>query len=108
MYFYKLDEREQRELVPGIRAKTFWADKMLTSVVDLDPGAILPEHSHSHEQHGLVITGEFTLTIDGETRTLLPGDVYIIPGDIVHSGVNGPVLTRVIDVFAPVREGYKY
>lgn len=108
MYFYKLNERTSKELVPGIVARTFWGEKMLTSIVDLEPNAELPDHSHPHEQHGTVLEGEITMTIDGEARTLTVGDVYVIPGGVVHKGVAGPDGCKVIDIFAPVREEYKY
>lgn len=108
MYFYKLSERETKELVPGIVARTFWGEKMLTSIVDLEPNADLPAHSHPHEQHGTVLEGKITMTIDGDARTLTAGDVYVIPGGIVHSAIAGPDGCTVIDIFAPVREEYKY
>ena len=36
MYYHNPAEREAKELVPGINAKTFWAEKMLAAVVDLN------------------------------------------------------------------------
>lgn len=108
MYFCDIENREAREVVPGIHIRTFWGEKMLLSVVDLDPGAELPLHSHPHEQSGTVISGSMTLTIAGETRQLQPGDAYIIPGGVEHSAIAGPLPTRVIDIFSPVREEYQY
>ena len=35
MYFHNPKDREAKELVPGINAKTFWGEKMLAAVVDL-------------------------------------------------------------------------
>ncbi|MCP4424343.1 MAG: cupin domain-containing protein [Chloroflexi bacterium] len=108
MYFCDVKNREAKEIVPGIRIRTFWGEKMLLSDVELDAGAALPAHSHPHEQSGTVISGVLTLTIDGDTRDLGPGDAYIIPGGVEHSAVAGPALTRVIDIFSPVREEYQY
>lgn len=108
MYFCDIEERETKEVVPGIRIRTFWGENMLLSVVDLDPDAVLLTHSHPHEQSGAVISGAMALTIAGETRWLKPGDAYIIPGGIEHSAIAGPTPTRVIDVFNPVRDEYKY
>ncbi len=108
MYFCDIENREAKEVVPGIRIRTFWGENMLLSDVELDPGAQLPVHSHPHEQAGTVISGLLTLTIGGETRDLRPGDAYIIPGGVEHSAIAGPTLTRVIDIFSPVREEYKY
>ena len=108
MYFFDTENRTAKEIVPGIRIKTTWEDQMLLSMVDLDAGAVVPNHSHPHEQAGAVLSGVMTLTIAGEERTLHPGDSYIIPGGIEHSAIGGPDGARVLDVFSPVREEYKY
>jgi quercetin dioxygenase-like cupin family protein len=108
MSFYNINDREKIELVQGINARTFWGENILLAVVDLDPNADLPNHSHPHEQGGIVIDGQLELTIAGETRLLEPGDVYIIPGGVEHSARTGSGPTRVMDVFSPVREEYKY
>ena len=108
MYFCDAQNREAKEVVPGIRLKTFWGEKMLLSLVELDPGANLPAHSHPHEQSGTVISGVLRLTIDGETRDLHAGDAYIIPGGVEHSAVAGSTLTKVVDIFSPVREEYQF
>ena len=108
MYFCDTENREAQEVVPGIRLQTFWGEKMLLSVVELDAGAMLPNHSHPHEQSGTVISGTLTLTIAGETRDLTAGDAYIILGGVEHSAVAGPTLTKVVDIFSPVREAYKF
>jgi quercetin dioxygenase-like cupin family protein len=108
MYFCDMAEREAKEVIPGIWIRTFWEKNMLLSAVDLDPKAVLPIHHHPHEQAGTVIFGQLALTIAGETRTLQPGDAYIIPGGVEHSAVAGDTPTRVIDIFSPVREEYQY
>jgi quercetin dioxygenase-like cupin family protein len=108
MYFHDPSERDPKELLPGIVARTFWGQNMLAAVVDLDPETALPMHSHPHEQLGIVIEGEFELTIGGETRKLKPGDVYLIPGDVEHGAKTFANPVKVMDVFSPVREEYKY
>lgn len=107
-YFPNLDERAKTKLIDGIHARTFWAEKMLLSVVYLDANARLARHSHEHEQIGIMLEGELTLTIDNETKTLKPGDVYLIPGGIEHEAQAGPQAASVLDVFSPVREEYKF
>lgn len=107
MYFCDVEKREAKELVPGVQIRTFWGEQMLLSFVNLDAGAVVPSHSHHHEQCGTVISGEMKLTIAGETRTLKTGDTYIIPGGVEHAAaVDMP--TVVLDVFSPVREEYQY
>ena len=108
MPFYDPQDRQARELVPGIEARTFWGEQMLMAVVDLAPDASLPRHKHPHEQAGIVLSGELELRIENETRILTTGQVYFIPGNVEHSArsLNGP--TRVVDIFSPVRDEYKF
>jgi quercetin dioxygenase-like cupin family protein len=108
MYFCDVEQRESREIVPGVHIRTFWGDQMLLSVVDLEVGAVVPSHSHPHEQCGTVISGEMALTIASETRVLKPGDTYIIPGDVEHSATTNNAPARVLDIFSPVRKEYQY
>ena len=108
MYFYDPIQRDPKELVPGINARTFWGEKMLLAVVDLDPNTHLPRHSHPHEQVGSVIEGQMEMTIDAEIRLLKPGDVYIIPGGVEHEARTFAKAVKVIDIFSPVRKEYKY
>ena len=108
MYFHDPEIRAQKELLAGVRARTFWGENMLLAIVDLDADAVIPTHSHPHEQGGIVLQGEMEFTIAGETRQVKPGDVYIIPGGVEHSVKVGPQPTRVLDIFSPVREEYKY
>lgn len=108
MYFYNPQDREPKELLPGIIARTYWGENMLAAVVDLDPKVELPLHSHPHEQLGIVIVGVIQFTVAGEIKTLRPGDVYVIPGGVEHSARTFDDPVQVMDVFSPVREAYKY
>jgi quercetin dioxygenase-like cupin family protein len=108
MTFYDPTQRQPKEPVPGIKARTFWGEEMLLAVVDLDAHAHLQRHSHPHEQSGTVISGQMEMTIEDETRMLKPGDVYIIPGGVEHEARTFGEPVKVIDIFSPVREEYKY
>jgi len=108
MYFYDPQDRPGKELVAGVTIRSFWGDKMLASLVDLEPNAVIPGHSHPHEQIGVVVAGEYTITIGEETRLVGPGDIYIIPGGVSHGVVTGEAQSTAFEVFSPVREEYKY
>jgi len=107
-HFCDLENREAKELAPGVLARTFWGNRMLISVVDLAADAVVPLHSHLHEQAGTVVSGQLELTVAGETRQLEPGATYIIPGGVEHGARTGDRPARVMDVFSPVREDYQY
>jgi len=74
--------------------------------VFLEVGAVVPEHSHEHEQISNIIEGRFQFTIDGETVVMKPGDTGVMSSNAVHSG---KALTKcnIVDIFYPVREDYK-
>ena len=107
-YFYDPQDRQIKDLVAGVHARTFWGEKMLLAVVNLDADAVIPSHSHPHEQGGIVLEGDPEFTIAGEVCLLHPGDLYVIPGGVAHSVSVGPKQAKVLDIFSPVREEYKY
>ncbi|MCV0402884.1 MAG: cupin domain-containing protein [Chloroflexi bacterium] len=72
-------------------------------MVELDPDAVVPEHTHASEQNGMVLTGRMTFRIADEERELGPGGTWRILGDVPHSAVAGPDGAVVIDVFSPIR-----
>ena len=48
-----------------------------------DEGVSFPDHSHC-EQRGLVIAGEMTIEIDGQTNLYQAGDTYVVPDGVRH------------------------
>ncbi len=106
MAYNAVEKRTWKELAPGIRARTFWGDKMMVCHVHLDNGATIPLHSHPHEQGGTVIEGEIAFTIAGEQKTLTAGDSYVIKRDVPHTAT-AKTACKLFEIFAPVREEYK-
>lgn len=90
----------------GVVARRVQGDRLTLAVVELAPGAVVPEHHHANEQCGLVIEGEVTFRIGDEERALGPGGTWRIGGDAPHSVVAGPGGAIVIDVFAPARDDW--
>ena len=86
-----------------VQARVIVGDNASLAVVTLEPGAIVPEHHHVHEQLGICLEGSITFTIDGESRSLGPGGTWRIPSDRPHDAVAGPDGAVVIDIFSPVR-----
>ncbi len=106
-YFHDPSQVERIELAPGVMLRTMWGDKVMMSMVEVAPKAVVPNHTHPHEQAGLVLQGEFEFTIGGETKWVRPGDAYVIPGGVEHSLVGSDGWSLVLDIFSPPREEYK-
>ena len=108
MFQFYVDKKDcaHHLIFPGVDIYTTSCEHMMVSLVEMQAGAVVEEHSHPHEQMGLMLEGEATFTIGGETRTVSAGQMWRIPGGVVHKVVNGDKPGRAIDIFHPIREDY--
>jgi quercetin dioxygenase-like cupin family protein len=90
----------------AVRARAVEGERITFAVVELAPGAVVPEHRHEAEQVGMVIEGTVTFTIEDETRDLGPGGTWRIPSRAAHTVVAGPAGAIVIDTFSPTRDDW--
>ncbi len=95
-----------RQLAPGVSTELSWGAHIMLSRVTLEPGGVVPEHSHPHEQSGICLEGRFELVVDGERRVIEAGEIYQIPGGVVHSARGLEARAVTLDIFSPVREDY--
>jgi quercetin dioxygenase-like cupin family protein len=95
------------QLRDGITARAVNGERITMAVIDLEPGAVSPEHHHENEQLGFVITGSLTMRIGSEKRVLRAGDTYAIPSNVPHDAEAGPEGCTAVDVFAPVRADWE-
>ena len=106
-YLIDIDDLEPIDVWGEIvRARALHGERVTLALVELAPDAVVPEHRHDNEQMGIVITGQMTFTVDGETRTLGPGGTWRIPPSRPHDAVAGPDGALVIDVFTPTRHDW--
>jgi quercetin dioxygenase-like cupin family protein len=106
-YFFDSSQIKRREIAPGVTIRTLWGERVMINILETAPHAVVPNHSHPHEQAGMMLQGEFDLTIGGETKRLKPGDAYVIPGGVEHSVLCADGWTLALDIFSPPREDYK-
>jgi quercetin dioxygenase-like cupin family protein len=79
--FEDLSDIGPQQLFAGYLARAVHGDGLTFAVVEIGPGAALPEHHHQNEQLGMVLRGTMTLRV-----------------------ADGAV---ALDVFAPPREDWK-
>jgi len=74
----KIAEQLRRE---GFEHTYVWQDSA---------NAFYPEHTHETETAHVILDGEMTLTMNGESRTFCAGERCDVPAGTVHSARMGP------------------
>jgi quercetin dioxygenase-like cupin family protein len=97
----------KRDKHEGVGIREAWGEKIMMSFVDLAPHSTVLRHSHPQEQMGVVLEGEFELTIAQDSRLLKKGDAYLIPSGVAHSVRVMKSQSYALDIFSPPREDYK-
>lgn len=105
-YFIDRAQCSHHNIFPGVHIFTAAGDNLMFSLVEFEPGAVVQPHSHPHEQMGLLLEGTLEFVIGGQRRVLQPGQMWRIPGGVVHSAIAGDRPVKALDVFHPVREDY--
>jgi quercetin dioxygenase-like cupin family protein len=103
MPFSDANELEILKIWDGVVARAVNGAEATLAAIELDPGAVVPEHSHLNEQTGILIHGQLTFTIGGETKELRPGAAWVIPAHTPHSVEVGPDGASLVELFAPPR-----
>ena len=105
-YFVRRDDCSRHQIFPGVEIFTAAGQKVMLSLVEFEPDSEVVEHRHPHEQLGLLLEGELDFVIGDERRTLTAGEMWRIPGGVLHRVKAGHQGARALDVFHPVREDY--
>ncbi|HLY24680.1 MAG TPA: cupin domain-containing protein [bacterium] len=69
---------------------------LISQVVDLPPGGVIPKHTHGGPVVAQVVTGEVTVTDAMGQKVFKAGQMFTESGGYVHAAANkGPVTARV-------------
>jgi quercetin dioxygenase-like cupin family protein len=105
--FGNVSSLELQRIWDGVHGRVVHGERITLGIIELDPGSVVPEHSHPHEQLGVCLSGALVFRVGGETRELHAGETWSIPSEVpheVHVGNDGAV---VIDVFTPPRDDWR-
>jgi quercetin dioxygenase-like cupin family protein len=96
------------EMLPGVVRRTLNAGQRTMLIeVSLDEGAVVPWHTHPHEQVGYLVSGRLLFELGEEERLELgPGDSWLVPSGVPHQAT-ALEPCRLVDVFSPPREEYR-
>jgi quercetin dioxygenase-like cupin family protein len=104
--FYKATSAGYQSPLKGVKMKTLThGERTLFSEFRFEQGAVIPVHTHPHEQTGYVVKGAMRFTVNGEVIVTNAGDCWNIPGNVPH-GAEALQESIVVEIFSPVREDY--
>ena len=105
--FVRFDDVHPFALTDGVSGRPLFGAGAMLNLIEFAPGAVVPLHSHPHEQLGIVLRGMQALVVDETAHELGPMEGYVLPGGVEHSAYCGPDGALVLDIFQPVREDYR-
>ena len=95
------------EMLPGVVRRTLTeGERMMLVEVTLAQGAVVPPHTHPHEQIGYLASGHLLFEVGDERRELSAGDSWLVPSNVSHQ-VTVLEPSVAIDIFSPPREEYR-
>jgi quercetin dioxygenase-like cupin family protein len=90
----------------GVVGRPVHGERVTFTLLELEPDAVVPEHSHENEQLGILIDGSLTFRIGDETRELGPGGTWRILANVPHSVTTGPNGAVLVEAFSPTRDDW--
>jgi len=94
-------------MLPGVTRRTLNSGKrMMLIEVTFEEGAVVPFHSHLHEQIGYLASGRLLFEIAGLGQEVSAGASWLVPGYVPHQ-VTALEPSVAIDIFSPPREEYR-
>jgi quercetin dioxygenase-like cupin family protein len=96
---------EEERLNPQFSRRVIHTQNMTIARIKLEKSAVVPEHSHHHEQISMVEEGSIRFVVEGREHILRAGDTLTIPPHVKHQ-VEALEDTIATDVFCPVREDW--
>jgi quercetin dioxygenase-like cupin family protein len=100
------DRLEHLRIWDGVTVQAVEGDRTTLAVVDLEPGATVPEHRHDNEQLGVLVRGAMRFRVGDEVRDLGPGDTWRVLSEVPHEVTAGPEGALAIECFTPVRDDW--
>ena len=93
------------QLNPLFTRQFVTGDQAMLARIELLKGCLVPLHHHHNEQLSMCVSGSMEFVLDGESITVHPGDVLVIPPHVPHSAL---ALEDFVgfDIFSPPRQDW--
>ena len=107
----QLGELPPKRVWEGVLARVVEGDRITMSILELEPGTLVPEHAHENEQLTYILEGALRFWIgeegseDEEELVVRAGEVLHIPSHVAHKA-EALEDTLDVDVFSPPRQDW--
>jgi len=105
MTLYKWEQLPSEQLNPQMVRKVVHTGQMTIARLNIQKGAVVPEHAHINEQVATVEGGALKFHIGGKDVVVNAGESLVIPPNVPH-GVIALEDVVVTDVFTPRRDDW--
>jgi quercetin dioxygenase-like cupin family protein len=105
MSHYDWNQIPAERLNPLVTRRVIHTTAMTVARLEIAKGAVVPPHSHIHEQIAMVERGALRFNLDGRMVLVSAGQALAIPSGVPH-GVEALEDTQVIDLFTPRRQDW--
>ena len=85
-FFRSFGPEKPEEVEKGVRIQSLSLGSHQARRMVFDPGALIPSHRHPEDVVTLILEGRMEMTVGCETRTIGPGEVFLVPENTDHSG----------------------
>jgi len=106
MGLHNWDAIEEEQVNPRFTRKVIHTGNMTIARIRLKKQAVVPEHSHLHEQVTMVEKGALKFILDGGEQIVRAGEALAIAPHVKHS-VEALEDSQVTDVFSPSRDDWR-
>jgi quercetin dioxygenase-like cupin family protein len=105
--FVEIAEIAPQLIWEGVVARAVHGERVTLAVIELEADCLLPDHAHTNEQVGILVSGSLELRVGDETRTMRPGTMWRIAADVPHEARTGPDGAVVVEVWSPPRSDWQ-
>lgn len=106
MSFFREATLPARQLLNGITLKAISGHKTMMTFFEFEADAVIPSHTHPHEQITYVLEGEIEFTVGQDTQILGRGDGVVISSNQEHGARVLKAPAKAVDAWYPLREDY--
>jgi quercetin dioxygenase-like cupin family protein len=105
---YRWDDLPKEALKPDLHRRLISTERVMLAHVYLDPGCIVPKHSHENEQLSYILEGTLRFWLgedESELVDVAAGEVLHIPSYLPHKA-EALESTLDVDIFCPPRQDW--